>query len=130
MFNWRTLEFGAAFSALDTIALPITKSVSKGTLSKLWMLVPALLYGASPFVFLKALEQESLTIMNLVWDLTSDLTVTFIGLVVFAERIAPTKLVGVCFSLVGLFLMSYENTSWNDYLTRNYRYLTGTTAAA
>ena len=120
MINWRTLGFGATFGLMDSITLPTIKAVSKGH-SMWWMIVPVLLYGASPFLFLKALEKETLTIMNLVWDLSSDLIVTIIGLFIFAESISPTKLVGVLFSFIGLFLMSYEGDGWNDYLTRNYR---------
>ncbi len=120
MINWRTLSFGAAFGLMDSITLPTIKAVSKGW-SMWWMIIPVLLYGASPFLFLKALEKETLTIMNLVWDLSSDLIVTIIGLFIFAESISPTKLVGVLFSFIGLFLMSYEGDGWNDYLTRNYR---------
>lgn len=123
MINWRTIGFGAAFGLMDSIVLPIVKNVSQGW-NPLWMIVPVLLYGASPFLFLKALEQETLTIMNLVWDLTSDLIVTFIGLVVFAERLPPLKLLGVVFSFIGLFLMTYEGNGWNEFLARNYRKLT------
>lgn len=123
MTNWRTLGFGAAFGLMDSIVLPIIKNVSQGW-NPLWMIVPVLLYGASPFLFLKALEQETLTIMNLVWDLTSDLIVTFIGLVIFAERLPPLKLLGVVFSFMGLFLMTYEGDGWNEFLARNYRKLT------
>jgi multidrug transporter EmrE-like cation transporter len=79
------------------------------------------LYGMSPLIFLKALEKETLTIMNLVWDMTSDLIVTLIGIFVFAEKLSPLKLLGVALSFVSLFLMTYEGDGWNDYLTRNYQ---------
>jgi drug/metabolite transporter (DMT)-like permease len=118
MINSRTLGFGLVFGLIDSIALPVIKSVSLGA-SHWWMLVPVVLYASSPFVFLKALEKETLTIMNLVWDLTSDLVVTFIGLAIFAERLPPTKLLGVFFSFIGLFLMTYEGNGWNEYLSEN-----------
>lgn len=120
MINWRTLAFGLTFGLLDSIALPVTKSVHNGA-NFLWMLLPMVLYGASPFIFLKALESESLTIMNLVWDLTSDLVVTLIGLIVFAENITPVKMLGVFFSFIALFLMTWDGDGMNDYLRRNFR---------
>lgn len=119
MFNWRTLAFGLFFGVVDVIALSITKSVSLG-LNSLWMLVPVAVYAINPLIFLKALNKESLTIMNLVWDLTSDLLITFIGLFVFAETISPMKLLGVLLGLVGLFLMTYESPAMNEFLSRNY----------
>jgi len=117
--NWRTLTYGVAFGALDSIALPIVKGVSMGW-DPAWMVIPAILYAGSPFLFLTALRQETLTIMNLVWDLTSDLVVTFIGLVIFAETISPIKALGVCISMIGLIMMSWESPTVNDYLSRNF----------
>ena len=119
MLNWTTLGYGILFGVIDSIALPLVKYVHNGA-SKWWMLVPLVVYAADPFIFLKALENESLTIMNLVWDLTSDLLITAVGLFVFAERLPPMKLLGVMVSLVGLFLMTYEGDGWNAYLARNF----------
>jgi multidrug transporter EmrE-like cation transporter len=119
-FNFRTIAYGLGFGALDATALPIVKAVSKGW-HPAWMIIPVLLYGASPFLLLSALRQETLTIMNLVWDLTSDLIVTLIGLLVFGETISPVKGLGVATSFLALSLMSYENHALNDFLTRNYQ---------
>lgn len=125
MIQWRTLAFGAAFATLDSISLPIIKGVSQGW--NPWMiLVPMVLYGLSPLMFLKALEKETLTIMNLVWDLSSDVLVTLIGLLVFAERLPPLKILGVCLSFVSLFLMSYEGNGWNEYLANGYNQVSTT----
>ena len=119
-FNLRTIGYGLGFGALDATALPIVKGVSNGW-HPAWMIIPVLLYGASPFLLLSALRHETLTIMNLVWDLTSDLVVTFIGLILFGETISPAKGLGVGFSFIALTLMSYENHALNDFLTRNYK---------
>jgi multidrug transporter EmrE-like cation transporter len=116
MFNWHTLTYGLTFGSLDAIALPVVKGVSIGW-NKLWMLVPVILYASSPFILLSALREESLTIMNLVWDLSSDLLVTLIGLVVFAESITPMKGLGVFFSFIALFCMSYESATVNEFIT-------------
>lgn len=124
MINWRTLTYGLTFGALDAIALPIVKGVSTGW-DKAWMLLPVFMYGASPFILLSALREETLTIMNLVWDLTSDLIVTFIGLVIFAESLSPMKFLGVCFSFMALFCMSYESATVNEFLTSNLQRFRG-----
>lgn len=118
MINWRTITYGLTFGTLDAIALPIVKGVSIGW-DKAWMIVPVLMYATSPFILLSALRQETLTIMNLVWDLTSDLIVTFIGLVIFAESLSPMKFLGVLFSFMALFCMSYESATVNEFLTSN-----------
>ena len=109
MFNLRTLLFGVIFGLLDAVGLPVVKAVSSNLISAKWMIIPFLLYASSPFIFLRGLAGETLTILNLVWDLTSDLTITIIGLFFFGESIGYTKALGVCFSFIALFLMTYES---------------------
>lgn len=117
--NTRTLGFGLGFGLMDAVALPIVKGVSQGW-DPAWMMIPAILYAGSPFLFLAALRQETLTIMNLVWDLTSDLVVSIIGLFVFKETISPIKFIGISVSLIGLLLMSWESPTVNEYLSQNF----------
>jgi multidrug transporter EmrE-like cation transporter len=123
MLNLRTLAFGLGFGLLDALSLPVIKSVSSGFLNMKWMIVPFLLYAASPFIFLQGLKAETLTILNLVWDLTSDLVVTFIGLVFFGETIGYTKGLGVCLSFLALFLMSYESEAFESALAGGMRHV-------
>ncbi len=123
MFNLRTLGFGFIFGLLDAITLPTIKLVSNGSLQFGMMIIPFLLYAASPFIFLAALKSETLTIMNFVWDLTSNITVTFVGLVLFGETIGYTKALGVCMSFIALFLMSYESEAFESALAGGVRHL-------
>lgn len=107
MFKWRTLLFGLVFGLIDALSLSLVKGISHGW-SKLLMVIPIALYAINPVIFLQALSGESLTIMNLVWDLVSDVIVTAIGLFVFSETLPPIKLAGVCLSFLSLALMTYE----------------------
>lgn len=116
MLNARTLLFGLMFGLLDAISLPTIKAVSKGMLSYAWMALPFLLYAASPFLFLEGLKGETLTILNLIWDLSSDLIITLIGLFYFRESLSYTKSLGVLFSFMALFLMSYESEPLEQFL--------------
>ena len=125
MLNLRTLLFGLIFGLLDAVCLPLIKSVSIGTWKPIWMAVPLLLYGASPFLFLYGLKGETLTILNLVWDLSSDVIITLIGLLIFAEKISSIKMLGVCFSFVALFLMAYEGDGFEEYLDGNFSRIQG-----
>ncbi len=125
MFRLRTLLFGLVFGILDALCLPIVKSVSIGTFAPAMMLIPVILYGASPFIFLKGLQGETLTILNLVWDLTSDVVVTLIGLLVFAEQISSVKKLGVLLSFVSLFLMTYEGDGISEAIDSNIAKIRG-----
>jgi multidrug transporter EmrE-like cation transporter len=125
MLNVRTLLYGLVFGLLDASSLPVVKNVSIGW-SRWWLIVPVALYAISPFIFLSALKSgETLTIMNLVWDLTSDVIITIIGLVIYAEKLSPVKLLGVVFSFISLFLMTYEGNGWNTFLSQNFNKLLG-----
>jgi multidrug transporter EmrE-like cation transporter len=106
--NWHTIQFGILFGLVDALVLPIVKNVSSHKWNSLWMLIPSLVYAINPFIFLKALSAETMTIMNVVWDLVSVITVTLIGVFVYGEQIAPVKRIGVVLSFVSLFLMTYE----------------------
>lgn len=120
MINLSTLFYGLTFGLLDVIALPTIKLVNSG-LNKWYMIIPTILYACSPWLFLSALRKETLTIMNLVWDLTSDITVTFIGLYLFKEQLKPLKIIGVILSFISLFLLTYEGDGWNTFLEKKFK---------
>ena len=121
MLNTRTLLYGLMFGLLDAVSLPTIKAVSKGMLSYGWMAVPFMLYAASPFLFLEGLKGETLTILNLVWDLSSDLIITLIGLFYFGESLSYTKILGVLFSFMALFFLSYESQPLEHLLAGGMR---------
>ena len=119
MFKIITLIYGLLFGILDSLALPIVKGVSLGW-NKWLMIFPILLYACSPLIFLQSLKTETLTIMNLVWDLSSDIIVTLIGLLIFSEKISPIKLLGVISGFVSLLLLSYDNQTMNGFLAEKF----------
>jgi multidrug transporter EmrE-like cation transporter len=49
-------------------------------------------------------------VMNLMWDLISDILVTMSGFLFFKEKIGPFKKVGVIFSILAMFLLSIGET--------------------
>lgn len=107
MFNLDALRNGLSMAALDVTALPIVKYVSMG-LDPMWMIIPVCLYAYAPIVLLKSLKHETLTVMNLLWDVMSDVLVTCVGLFYFGEKISWTKLCGVILSIISIGLLTYE----------------------
>lgn len=92
----------------DAVMLSILKAIHLGWIQKAFMIIPTLMYAFQPWVFLSALKFESMTVMNLLWDVLSDVLVTFTGLYVFKEKISHTKLLGVVFSFISIFLLTYD----------------------
>ena len=107
LLNWKSLGFGLALSLMDAVSFPFVKNVSLG-MNPLWMIVPTILYAFSPTILLQSLTSESLVIMNLLWDLCSDILITFICLYFFKETISPTKMLGVLLSFISIFLMTFN----------------------
>ena len=97
---------------VDVFMLSIVKSVSLNSRLLKWMIVPTLVYAVQPWIFLQSLEYETLIIMNLLWDLISNVLVTLAGLILFKESIGPYKLIGVILSFISITLLSLDDGDW------------------
>jgi drug/metabolite transporter (DMT)-like permease len=116
--NWTTLGFGLVLALVDATMMPLIKGVSKRALPRWVMLVPTLIYAIDPWIFLSSLKLESMVVMNFVWDLMSDLLVTFFGVVLLGERLPATKAIGVMLSFLSIFFLTWEGDGWGEQLER------------
>lgn len=108
-FKWHTILFGISMALIDVFVLGGLKAKHLGKLNGMWMLPLAMgVYALQPIIFSKSLSFDSLTVMNLVWDLSSDVLVTLVGLLYFAEKLSPRRMIGVGLSLISLMLLSCE----------------------
>ncbi len=115
--NWIPVAYGAVMASIDVFMLGIIKTVSGNVGRYLrWMILPTLIYALQPWIFLSSLQFESLIVMNLMWDLISDILVTATGFLYFKERIGPYKTLGVILSFASIILMSIQDGKWEDFL--------------
>jgi multidrug transporter EmrE-like cation transporter len=70
-----------------------------------------LFYSLHPYIFLHSLRYESMTVMNLLFDVISDVTVTMVGLLYFRESLSNMKKVGLLLAFIGIILLSYETVN-------------------
>lgn len=110
--NTTPLKFGFMMAFVDVFMLSIIKKVNLNAKLIKWMILPTIIYAVQPWIFLQSLEYESMIIMNLLWDLISDVLVTLTGLIIFKETIGPYKLIGVVLSFISITLMSLEDGPW------------------
>jgi multidrug transporter EmrE-like cation transporter len=110
MFNLIPLAFAGLMAFIDTIVLSLFKGYSSG-LIKWRAVVPIgmVLYSLHPYIFLQALNYESMTVMNLLFDVLSDISVTIMGLFYFKESLSNIKRVGLVFAFIGIILLSYDS---------------------
>ncbi len=115
--NWIPIGYGAIMAGIDVFMLSIIKLVSNNPSRFLkWMVIPTVVYAIQPWIFLNSLRFESLIVMNLMWDLISDILVTATGFLYFKEKIGPYKTLGVILSFVSIVLMSLQDGNWEDFL--------------
>jgi multidrug transporter EmrE-like cation transporter len=109
IFNTIPLAFAATMASIDTFMLSFLKYISVNKQSAGWLLLPMLVYTFQPVLFYFSLQYETLIVMNLLWDVISDVAVTFIGLFYFKEKIGPYKRAGVLLSFISIVLMSLND---------------------
>jgi multidrug transporter EmrE-like cation transporter len=109
-FDLLPLFFGLIMGIIDVFMMSSLKMVhNKSLSSRIGIPFSIGVYALQPLIFLKALDYESMVIMNLVWDLSSDILVTLQGVLVFGESFKGLKLLGVVLSFISLALMTYTD---------------------
>lgn len=109
-FDLTALGFGGTMAAIDGVILSLLKAYNLGWLK--WrgiLIVSMLVYSFQPLFFLESLKYNSLTVMNLLWDVMSDVLVTVIGLFYFSEKLTKFKKAGVLLSIVSIFLLTWKD---------------------
>ena len=109
MGSFTPLLYGVFMATIDVFMLGIIKMVSTGAIKSIyWMALPTVVYAFQPWIFLQSLRVETMIVMNLLWDLISDVLVTTSGVLYFKEKISHTKSIGIILSVLGIYLMSCE----------------------
>ncbi len=111
-FNTLPLAFGTMMAGIDVFMLSLVKYINIHPKFMKFMLVPTLMYALQPWIFLQSLKFESLVVMNLMWDVISDVLVTFTGVFFFKEKIGMYKIFGVMLSFVSIALLSMDDGGW------------------
>jgi len=100
------LLYGTALAANDVISLGLLKAIHLEWLSNYYFIIPVILYSLQPFLFFKALNFEGMAVMNIIWDLLSDVLVTISGIYIFKEKISHTKFMGIILAMVSMYLLT------------------------
>ena len=109
MGTFTPLLYGSFMASIDVFIFTILKLLNTGVLTNMWwMVIPTAVYSLQPWIFLRSLQVESMIVMNLIWNLLSDLFVTTNGLIFLKEKLSHTKMAGVLLSIIGIYLMSCE----------------------
>lgn len=109
-FSFLPIFFGVMMASLDILMMSIGKITSMRQLPYTTGLsIATLVYMIEPYLFFKALNYESMTTMNLIWDLTSNVMVTLFGVFYFKESIKGLRWLAVLFAIFALILFIYTH---------------------
>ena len=109
MFNLFPVAFATLMASMDAVVLGWLKDYTLGLIS--WKIVPLamFIYGLQPYIFLKSLKYETMTVMNIMWDLISDLIVTATGLLYFKEKLTPVKQGALGLAFVAILMFACDD---------------------
>lgn len=109
--NLLPVVFGVSMAALDILMMSAGKMAQTGQLSYGFALPFAtIIYALQPYLFIKAMNYENMVVTNLIWNLSSDIMVTLIGLLYFGETIAGLRQVALVMSLFSIGLFAYTDS--------------------
>jgi multidrug transporter EmrE-like cation transporter len=101
--------FGVLMALLDVGMMGVAKLTHQKKFSYLGgLLLSTAIYLPQPYLFLKAMNFESMTAVNLIWNLSSNLIVTLMGVLYFGETIAGLRWVAIGMALLSLGLFAYS----------------------
>lgn len=109
-FSFLPIVFGVAMALMDVIMMFTAKFVHLNKISyPVGLTVATTVYAVEPYLFFKSMNYESMTAMNLIWDLSSDVIVTLSGIFVFGESIKGLRWLAIAMSLFSLGLFAYTD---------------------
>lgn len=117
------LLFASSMVGVDIVAFSIIKQVSLKALSPWFAPIGMAIYALQPFILWKSLAFESLTVMNVLWNLMSSLIIGTIGIFFFEEKVGPRKLVAVVLAIVAVYLFTFEDgySELENYIGRLFK---------
>lgn len=106
-----TIILGLIMATCDLFAMSFMKTTTDITQAfsiSRWvrlLIFPMIVYAVQPVLFFMGLHNgASMTVLNLTWDIMSDLLVTATGVFWFKEALSTFKLWGVVFGLTAVLL--------------------------
>lgn len=117
------LLFASSMVGVDVLAFSIIKQVSLKALNPWFAAISMAIYGLQPFILWKSLAFESLTVMNVLWNLMSSLIIGAVGIFFFEEKVGQRKLVAVVLSLIAVYLFTFEDgySELENYITNLFK---------
>ena len=93
----------------DVISFAIAKATFLKTFSIGWLSVPIIIYVIQLPLFYYGLTFSSMSILNISWNLISNILVTLIGFFYFKEKVDNIEMVGLIFAFLSIACFTYDD---------------------
>jgi len=111
-FDMLPVSFGVFMALLDVVMMGSAKLISIDAIPySVGLTLATIVYSLQPFFFVKALEFENMTVVNVIWNLASDTLITTMGIFFFGEEISGLRWLAMFLSLVSIGLFSYTDVT-------------------
>ena len=92
----------------DVFSFGITKNIMQTNKEPYWLAIPMILYAIQILIFSYGLKSTSMTVLNIMWNLISNILVTILGIYFFKEKINDLKSVALLFAFVSIVLFTID----------------------
>lgn len=99
------LIIGTILALLDTLSLPLLKSAYLNN-NSIFLFLGVSIGIIQKLIFYNSMKYTTLTVLNVMWDLLSDIFVTLYGIFIFRENISTKKMFGIILSFISIYLLS------------------------
>ena len=108
--NLQWILIGCIMVINDIISFGITKEVSlqNNLKSIYWLIIPTVLYGSQIWLFYYGLKKTSMSVLNITWNLFSNILVTLVGVYYFKEQVTNIKTIAILLALSSIILFTYD----------------------
>ena len=118
-FNWKwgsfsflPIVFGVVMAMVDVVMMFTSKLVHLGAVPYgAGLAVATAAYAMQPYLFIKGMNYEGMAVMNLVWNLSSNVIITLAGVFLFKESILGLRWVAILMSVFSLILFAWTGSS-------------------
>ena len=104
--NYGQYLYALYMASIDGLVMSSLKAYKVGMIKSMIVFpIAMLIYGFQPLVFYRGLGLESMTVLNVLWDVLSDIIVAVIGVFVFGESLTSQQCVGLAMCMAGIVLL-------------------------
>jgi len=96
-------------AVIGTVSLIVIKHIDDKSLSNKWILVPIVISIASLFITFVGLQYTTFTILNMQWNVMSNIIVTIAGILYFNEVHSIYEIIGLTLGFLSVMMLSFEH---------------------